>query len=299
MNEVNISPQLVGCIDYYSMKGVAEYFDADPVNIFDNSHTMLMELLSNVYNRSAYNNFGTLVDLGCGTGNMLLRVLEKFPFQNIYGLDLSQQMLDIAKGKIYNLHSICDSAYNVQKYFNNNIDLMVISFIFAYVDYKKIIRDSNKLLRDGGIYSIIYCTEESFQLLKKIAVKKDAPIFDVTLKVICFLFNLNLKKIDDDFASRIPQDTNAIVQEIEQNNGKVLETKEVRIKISLKNWQEVWKFIHDSGWFIGALKQYKINKFKAFIIFSLLKIFRVLKSTAGKFEDEMVVAIIIAKKSIS
>jgi hypothetical protein len=53
--------------------------------------------------------------------------------------------------------------------------------------------------------------------------------------------------------------------------------------------------MHDSGWFIGALKQYKVTKIKGFIIYQLAKICRILPS--GRFEDEMHVSIITACKN--
>lgn len=47
-----------------------------------------------------------ILDLGCGTGNITLKVLEKFPNAQITCLDLSENMIKIAKNKLEQYESI-------------------------------------------------------------------------------------------------------------------------------------------------------------------------------------------------
>lgn len=47
-----------------------------------------------------------ILDLGCGTGNITLKVLEKFPNSQITCLDLSENMIKIAKNKLEQYESI-------------------------------------------------------------------------------------------------------------------------------------------------------------------------------------------------
>ncbi|MDQ5922004.1 MAG: hypothetical protein QG673_2063, partial [Pseudomonadota bacterium] len=82
-----------------------------------------------------------------------------------------------------------------------------------------------------------------------------------------------------------------------KNNFSVYTYEELKIKVSLTSWLDMWNFIHNSGWFIGAIKDYKINKFKAFCLYYLAKICGLFAHTNGKFEDEMTIAVITAVKN--
>ena len=44
--------------------------------------------------------YHTALDLGCGTGELMRRILEKDGSKVLYGLDLSEQMLETAKKKL-------------------------------------------------------------------------------------------------------------------------------------------------------------------------------------------------------
>lgn len=47
-----------------------------------------------------------ILDLGCGTGNITLKVLERFPKAHVTCLDVSKNMLEIAKNKLSGYDSI-------------------------------------------------------------------------------------------------------------------------------------------------------------------------------------------------
>ena len=44
--------------------------------------------------------FHTALDLGCGTGEMMRLLLEADPGRKLFGLDLSEEMLSVARGKL-------------------------------------------------------------------------------------------------------------------------------------------------------------------------------------------------------
>lgn len=46
--------------------------------------------------------YQTALDLGCGTGEMMKRILQQDKSKNLYGIDLSEKMLDVAKEKLGN-----------------------------------------------------------------------------------------------------------------------------------------------------------------------------------------------------
>ena len=44
--------------------------------------------------------FQSALDLGCGTGEMLKLILKKYNHKNLCGIDLSEEMLAVAKSKL-------------------------------------------------------------------------------------------------------------------------------------------------------------------------------------------------------
>ena len=47
---------------------------------------------------------GTLVDIGCGSGNLLIKIAENFDSLNLIGVDITDEMLDLAKQKSEEYH---------------------------------------------------------------------------------------------------------------------------------------------------------------------------------------------------
>jgi len=41
-----------------------------------------------------------ILDIGCGTGFLTYGLAEKFPYANIFGVDISHDMLKVARGKM-------------------------------------------------------------------------------------------------------------------------------------------------------------------------------------------------------
>ncbi|TKJ21357.1 MAG: hypothetical protein CEE42_13935 [Promethearchaeota archaeon Loki_b31] len=44
-----------------------------------------------------FNPKGTLVDIGCGSGNLIIQIAESFPDLNLIGIDISSEILEFAK----------------------------------------------------------------------------------------------------------------------------------------------------------------------------------------------------------
>ena len=72
------------------------YAEAD----FDESNTLFVQLF--VQHSQTWDGHGTIVDLGCGPGDIAIRLARAFPECEVHGLDGSAAMLDLAnaaKGK--------------------------------------------------------------------------------------------------------------------------------------------------------------------------------------------------------
>ena len=95
----------------------------------------------------------TVLDLACGTGNYLLSQQEYYKDKNIrwIGIDLSKDMLDIAKSKGLTAEFINSDAesYNLEE---ESVDLVVCNFAFHHFENKqKCLAKIYTTLKKGGI----------------------------------------------------------------------------------------------------------------------------------------------------
>lgn len=70
----------------------AEYYDSYS-NIQDRCGARLADML-------LYNGFESIIDIGCGTGNYTWLLRDKFPDASIKAIDISTQMVDVARRKL-------------------------------------------------------------------------------------------------------------------------------------------------------------------------------------------------------
>ena len=98
---------------------------------------------------------GKLLDLGCGTGNLTVR-LERLGFSNITGCDLSQNMLDLAKEKSDHIKWLrCDMS---KLPFENEFDTVIATLdSINHLKDEKAIEQAfegiYRSLKNGGIFA--------------------------------------------------------------------------------------------------------------------------------------------------
>ncbi|MCE3268559.1 MAG: 2-heptaprenyl,4-naphthoquinone methyltransferase [Burkholderiales bacterium] len=280
-------------VNYYS--NIHHHFDLDSHNIFANSQKIAIKQLLGVIHSTAQilpdNNLGVVVDVGCGTGNMLLMLNSYFTCKKFFGVDLSSEMLNIAKSKISNLITICDSAANIAQHFPLPIAGLLIShFIFAYIDYKNLLVQFSKITKPGSLLSICSTTTNTFANTKNDFIKNLLP----KMRLIKFFLGIDGQDAINIYSKFMPQNIHDLQIEIEQNGYKIINAENLHFTITLKTWREAWSFFHDGSWFVGVMKQYKVNKFKMFCIFNFLKIAGLFKNSNGIFKDDMEIVVITA-----
>ena len=118
------------------------------------------DFVSELYNNNDFfiNNMPeikrNILDIGCGSGILSYALSEHF--ENVYGIDISQPMIDIAKAK--------RSSDNI-KYINMNAETMSFDFKFDFIvsrttchhinDKEKVLEKMVSLLSEGGKIIII------------------------------------------------------------------------------------------------------------------------------------------------
>jgi ubiquinone/menaquinone biosynthesis C-methylase UbiE len=111
-----------------------------------------------------------LLDLGCGTGTLLLILSQKFSKSHFLGLDLSQEMLKIAGSKLtrFKIHNVELQNLDVHQFeTNDKFDVITcLNSFHHYSDYQIIISKIRKMLKDDGMFILVDPIRNNF--LRKI-----------------------------------------------------------------------------------------------------------------------------------
>ena len=267
----------------YEDKNIHSYYDTDQSKLLSNARQIAIGQLTKHVNVT-----GTIVDVGCGTGNALLEIFQKFSFDKFYGLDLSREMLNIAKTKIPHLTDICDSGLNLYKYFQEpTADLLNLHFLFAYLDYQQLIQQASKIIKKGGLLSICTNTRNSLLNIQQLSVQYLAPI----LKLLSF----DLRACQQKYFNLLP-DANSLTAVLEEHGFQVEELDVMKQQIKVNNWREAWDFTYNAGWFSGEMQHDGIGKYKLFLMFTLLKMLYHFSEKKNFVEDEMEILVVTARK---
>ena len=105
----------------------------------------------NVAQRLKNVQYQSLLDIGCGTG-FLIELLQKQKTADYYGLDLSPEMLKIARAKLDDVIFTEGSADNLP-YEDNSFDIVTCIQSFHHYPYpEKAMREAYRVLKQGGLY---------------------------------------------------------------------------------------------------------------------------------------------------
>ena len=95
--------------------------------------------------------FNNILDVGCGTGTLLAKLLNKKPQISIYGLDLSEEMLENAKKKLSTYIELVYGEAEALPYDNKKFDIVVMVDSFNYfINPEQAAREAYRVLKPGG-----------------------------------------------------------------------------------------------------------------------------------------------------
>lgn len=99
----------------------------------------------------------SLLDVGCGTGEILNIIAEKYKKVNLYGIDISPKMIKIAKTKSHakKINYICGDSEKLP-YDDNSFDIVITSESFHhYPNPQKVLNEFKRVIKKNG--KLILC----------------------------------------------------------------------------------------------------------------------------------------------
>ncbi len=97
-------------------------------------------------------NKATILEIGCGSGNITRYLLSKRPDFNIFGIDISPNMIELAKINNPKANFAVMDSRNISE-IETKYDAIVCGFCLPYLsetDSQKLIFEANYLLNDSG-----------------------------------------------------------------------------------------------------------------------------------------------------
>jgi len=92
-----------------------------------------------------------VLDVGCGTGELLARLAAKYPEARLAGLDPVPEMLEVAKGKISDKVDLRVGWANQLPWPDSSFDVVVSCNVFHYITHPvAAVREMDRVVRPGG-----------------------------------------------------------------------------------------------------------------------------------------------------
>lgn len=123
--------------------------------VYDSSHFSRFprECYPIVVEEVSKHTFRRVLDLGCGTGVLLQRVIGKFPDCTAEGLDLSEEMLNVARERLGTSAGLTTGDAENMPYRDGEFDLVMCTESFHHFPQpEKALQEIYRVLRFGGCF---------------------------------------------------------------------------------------------------------------------------------------------------
>ena len=169
----------------------------DDTNCCNHAKKLYKDIIKEVENIS----FNSMLDVGCGTGEIINIIKNKNDKAEYYGLDLSENMIKAAGNKLGNEVDLIVSDSENLPYENNKFDLILCNDSFHhYPNPLKVLGEMHRVLKDSGYLLIGECyqpiiSREIMNVFMKFSRDGDVKIYSKK-EFIKMLNGVGFKDID-------------------------------------------------------------------------------------------------------
>lgn len=102
--------------------------------------------------------YHTALDLGCGTGELMKLILQQNEDKSLYGIDLAENMLEVAKEKLGNHAKLILGDSEQLPFSDNYFDVVYCNDSFHhYPAPDKVLSEISRVLKPNGVFVMCDC----------------------------------------------------------------------------------------------------------------------------------------------
>lgn len=262
----------------------SQYDTADCFGSISDSHKCALEQIE----RSiiGYKPHFKILDLGVGDGAFLRKLKTEMPEADFTGIDVSGEMLKIARDGLSPFTAIETSAAEASHFIPaHSQDLVLAHFINAYIPTNILFNQAQTLARSNGHFSMITTTYESFPVAQQHLADFIAK-GTILSNIVGHYYKAVVKN------TPVAAGADDLLQAVLRHNFQVIEHKRLHIPITLNNIDELSLFGIEGAWFLNTLSIPVLPK--NFLLQRIKRLFE--KIFTFPYHDTHVIDVILAKK---
>ncbi len=134
------------------------------------------------YTRHIPKKASRMLDIGCGTGDMLREINKKFPQLALFGIDPTSQFVTRAKSKLPQA-TIVEGDAEKLPYEDAYFDFVMSHIVFQHVDREKALAEAKRVLKPNGVLMIteILSSKANLSQMQKAIIKVNQAQRDILL----------------------------------------------------------------------------------------------------------------------
>jgi SAM-dependent methyltransferase len=238
---------------------IAKHYDRDPQAVLDQSLVRAIDQLRAQGLLAAPGGVLNVLDVGMGTG-LFLEKLKAAAGRTLalFGLDLSAEMVAIARQRLPGLHVAVDDAANLADHFaGQSFDLICTHFITGLVPMAVPAPIIHARLRAGGLWSLVGGTKAGFAALQ---AEADRPVVRRVL---------GGRRLAVESMTCNPTGRQEIVSTLEAHGFAVVAAETFEPELTFADVDEFIEFGYRGGWltpFVEALGLHEAGRMKRTLV---------------------------------
>lgn len=225
-----------------------------------------------------------ILDFGVGDGTFLNQLKPFIPPAHFTGVDISAEMLNIAKHNIA-LTTIETTAIKASQFIpHHSQDLVLAHFINAYIPLNHLFREAHTLTKEGGHFSLITTTYDSYpDAQKRLAdfISKETPLS----RIIGHYYKAVVKN------TTVAGGQAELLDTFARHHFTVVEHKRLYIPITFTNLNDLMIFGIEGTWFLNSLSIRMLPK--NFLLQRVKRLFN--KVFTFPYHDTHIIDVVLAK----
>lgn len=190
-----------------------------------------------------------VLDVGMGTGLFLERLRSEAPLTlRLFGIDLSERMLDIARQRLPELTAEVNDAARIAEVFDGeSFDLICTHFVTGFVPIEVLAPQIFARLSPGGVWSFVGATSAAYPKLRSLSNS-------FAIRALFGGRGVDLNQL------LTPADCDSAVQCFQRCGFEVLAAETFAPQLDFADFAQFMEFAHRGGWLTPFIEELGLNR---------------------------------------